>query len=98
MLVVMDSFNETAVPNQYVMAMLCFMLNFYIFNDMDEVKSVVTEKQIPYVLVKIMPVHVVGWHCDTHIAFWMLQLLRYVPADTINMKTLREDERLAKCI
>eukprot|EP00957_Ditylum_brightwellii_P157576 11993692-Ditylum_brightwellii.AAC.1 len=98
MLVVMDSFNEMAVPNQYVMSMFSLMLNFYISDDMDKLKSVVTEEHIPHVQVKNMPVHVVGRHCGTHIALWMLQLLRYLPADTVNMKTLREDEYLAKCI
>ena len=64
------------------------MLNFYLSDDMDEVKNVVTEEQIPYVQVKSMPVQVDGWNCGTHIAFWMLQLLRYLPVETINMKNI----------
>eukprot|EP00957_Ditylum_brightwellii_P069908 5308902-Ditylum_brightwellii.AAC.1 len=63
MLVVMESFDEMAVPDQFVMSIFCFMLNFYISDDMGEVKSVVTEEQIPYMRVKNMPVHLDGWHC-----------------------------------
>eukprot|EP00957_Ditylum_brightwellii_P145161 11056902-Ditylum_brightwellii.AAC.1 len=65
---------------------------------MDEVKSVVTKEQIPHVQVKNMPVHVDGWHCCTHIVFWMLQLLKYLREDTISMKTFREDEHFEKSI
>ena len=59
----MDSFGKVATPNQFVISMFCFMLNFYIFDDMDKVKSVVTEDQIPYMHVKNLPVYVDGWHC-----------------------------------
>eukprot|EP00957_Ditylum_brightwellii_P109629 8361577-Ditylum_brightwellii.AAC.1 len=45
-----------------------------------------------------MPVHIAGWNCGTHITFWMLQILRHLPAETINMKTLREDEHFTNCI
>ena len=74
------------------------VVNFYISDFMYAVKSVVTKEQIPYVHVKNLPVHVDGLHCSTHVAFWMLQLLRYLPADTINMKKLREDEGLVETI
>eukprot|EP00957_Ditylum_brightwellii_P108143 8250434-Ditylum_brightwellii.AAC.1 len=45
-----------------------------------------------------MPVHIDGWNCGTHIAFWILQILRYLLAETINMNTLMDDEHFTKCI
>eukprot|EP00957_Ditylum_brightwellii_P034481 2615010-Ditylum_brightwellii.AAC.1 len=60
MLVVMDSFNEAAAPNQFVMSICCFMLNFYISDSMDDVETFVTEEQIPHVQVENMPVQVDG--------------------------------------
>eukprot|EP00957_Ditylum_brightwellii_P072986 5546167-Ditylum_brightwellii.AAC.1 len=65
---------------------------------MDAVKPVVREDQIPCIHAKNLPVNVHGFHCSTHVAFWMLRLLRYLPADSIDMKTLREDEDLVETI
>eukprot|EP00957_Ditylum_brightwellii_P036533 2767213-Ditylum_brightwellii.AAC.1 len=45
-----------------------------------------------------MHVQVDGWNCGTHIAFCMLQILRYLPAETISIKTLKIDEHFANCI
>ena len=72
MLVLMDSFDSTADPNPHVLSMFCFMLNFYISDDMDAVNPVIREDQIPYVHVKNLPVNIHGLHCSTHVSFWML--------------------------
>jgi hypothetical protein len=65
---------------------------------MDSVETFVKEDQIPFVHVKNLPGKFHGKHCSTHVAFWILQVLRFLPADSINMRTLRGDENFMETI
>eukprot|EP00957_Ditylum_brightwellii_P102917 7843650-Ditylum_brightwellii.AAC.1 len=62
MLVLMDSFDSMAVPNPHILSMFCFMINFYISDDMDAVEHVVKDDQIPCMHVKYLPVNIHGKH------------------------------------
>ena len=52
MLVLMDSHDRMAVSNPHVLSMFCYMLNFYLSDNVDSVETFVSEDQIPFVHVK----------------------------------------------